>query len=108
MGKARTVGIGMDYSPTCISALRWAAENLAENGDRIILTHVQPPRADHTRKELFENTGSPLVPLEEFREINFSKQYGLKYDPEGDKTPEGSLAAQPRQFSVTPSEAMVN
>ncbi|GLU17649.1 hypothetical protein SLE2022_340070 [Rubroshorea leprosula] len=82
MGKARTVGIGMDYSPTCISALRWAAENLAENGDRIILTHVQPPRADHTRKELFENTGSPLVPLEEFREINFSKQYGLKYDPE--------------------------
>lgn len=23
-----------------------------------------------------------LVPLEEFREINFSKQYGLTYDPE--------------------------
>ncbi|GLT64677.1 hypothetical protein SLA2020_371550 [Shorea laevis] len=78
MGKARTLGIGMDYSSTCISALRWAAENLAENGDRIILIHVQPPKADHTRKQLFE----ALVPLEEFREINFSKQYGLKYDPE--------------------------
>lgn len=82
MGKARSVGIGMDYSPTSIAALRWAAENLIENGDRIILIHVQPPKADHTRKQLFEDTGSPLIPLEEFREINFSKQYGLKYDPE--------------------------
>jgi hypothetical protein len=25
---------------------------------------------------------SALVPLAEFREINFSKQYGLTYDPE--------------------------
>lgn len=82
MGKARAVGIGMDFSPTSITALGWTAENLIENGDRIILIHVQPPKADHTRKQLFEDTGSPLIPLEEFREINFSKQYWLKYDPE--------------------------
>ncbi|KAF3969792.1 hypothetical protein ACB098_12G101700 [Castanea mollissima] len=82
MGKARTVGVGMDYSPISKAALRWAADNLLEEGDRIILIHVQPPKSDHTRKELFEDTGSPLVPLEEFREINFSKQYGLTNDPE--------------------------
>ncbi|XP_062152583.1 universal stress protein PHOS32 [Alnus glutinosa] len=82
MGKARTVGVGMDYSPTSKSALRWAADNIIEEGDRIILIHVQPPKSDHTRKQLFEDTGSPLVPLEEFREINFSKQYGLTNDPE--------------------------
>ncbi|CAK7338795.1 unnamed protein product [Dovyalis caffra] len=82
MAKARTVGIGMDYSSTSKAALRWAAENLIDEGDRIILIQVQPPKADHTRKQLFEDTGSPLVPLEEFREINFSKQYGLTYDPE--------------------------
>ncbi|KAJ0100468.1 hypothetical protein Patl1_20947 [Pistacia atlantica] len=82
MGKAHTIGIGMDYSPNSKSALRWAADNLVDAGDRLILIHVQPPTADHTRKQLFEDTGSPLVPLEEFREINFSRQYGLTSDAE--------------------------
>ncbi|KAB1211355.1 Universal stress protein A-like protein [Morella rubra] len=82
MGKARTIGVGMDYSATSKGALRWAADNLIEEGDRLVLIHVQPPKSDHTRKQLFEDTGSPLVPLEEFREINFSKQYGLTNDPE--------------------------
>ena len=120
MGEARTFGVGMDYSPTSKASLRWAAENLVEEGDRIILIHVQPPQADHSRKQLFEDTGSrmcfsrsyttiscpdnsrsctllllfllsmkliyvfvsALVPLEEFREINYSKQYGLTHDPE--------------------------
>ncbi|ESR46116.1 hypothetical protein CICLE_v10002725mg [Citrus x clementina] len=82
MSKARTVGVGMDNSPNSKAALRWAADNLIDSGDLIILIHVQPPNADHTRKQLFEDTGSPLVPLEEFREINFSKQYGLTSNPE--------------------------
>ncbi|KAK9950781.1 hypothetical protein M0R45_006250 [Rubus argutus] len=47
-------------------------------GDRIILIHVEQPRA--TKKQLFEDTGSrTLIPLEEF---NVSKQYGLTNDPE--------------------------
>lgn len=58
MGKAHTIGIGMDYSPHSKSALRWAADNLVDAGDRIILIHVQPPTADHTRKQLFVDTGS--------------------------------------------------
>ncbi|KAG6742210.1 hypothetical protein POTOM_055500 [Populus tomentosa] len=82
MGKARTFGVGMDYSPASKAALRWAAENLLDEGDRVILIQAQPPKADHTRKQLFEDNGSPLVPLEEFREINYSKQYGLTHDPE--------------------------
>ncbi|PON74993.1 Universal stress protein [Parasponia andersonii] len=82
MAKARTVGIGMDYSATSKAALRWAVDNLIDGGDCIILIHVEPPKADHTRKQLFEDTGSPLIPLEEFKVINFSKQYGLKNDPE--------------------------
>ncbi|OWM64364.1 universal stress protein A-like protein [Punica granatum] len=83
MGKARSIGIGMDYSATSKAALRWAAENLVDaDQDSLILIHVQPPKSDHSRKLLFEDTGSPLIPLEEFREINLSKQYGLTYDPE--------------------------
>lgn len=58
MGKARSVGIGMDYSATSKSALRWAVDNLIEEGDRIILIHVEPPKATNTRKQLFEDTGS--------------------------------------------------
>ncbi|KAI9161833.1 hypothetical protein LWI28_021128 [Acer negundo] len=81
MGKG-TVGIAMDFSPHSKAALRWAVDNLIKAGDRVILINVQPPKADHTRKKLFEDTGSPLIPLEEFREINFSKQYGLTCDPE--------------------------
>ncbi|CAK9161199.1 unnamed protein product [Ilex paraguariensis] len=82
MSKARTVGIGMDYSPTSKSALKWTIDNLIEAGDRIIIIHVQSPKADPTNKQLFADTGSPLIPLEEFREISVSKQYGLTPDPE--------------------------
>lgn len=60
MVKARTVGVGMDYSPTSKSALRWTAENLLDDGDTIILIHVQPQNAEHTRKILFEETGSRM------------------------------------------------
>ncbi|XP_059640357.1 universal stress protein PHOS34-like [Cornus florida] len=83
MGEARTVGIGMDYSPTSKSALRWAIENLIDAGDHIITIHVQSPKSNPTnKKQLFADTGSPLIPLEEFREVNVSKQYGLTPDPE--------------------------
>ncbi|XP_016167409.1 universal stress protein A-like protein [Arachis ipaensis] len=84
MAKAssRTVGIAMDFSPTSKLALKWAVHNLINRDDRIILINVQPPQADHTRKDLFQDTGSPLVPLEEFREMNFTKQYGIARDPE--------------------------
>ncbi|KAI4299652.1 hypothetical protein L6164_033088 [Bauhinia variegata] len=82
MAKAHTVGVAMDFSPTSKLALRWAIDNLINEGDEIILINVQPPSSDHTRKELFEDTGSPLVPLEELREINFSKQYGIARDAE--------------------------
>lgn len=60
MAKARTVGIGMDYSATSKAAIRWAVDNLIDGGDRLILIHVEPPKADHTRKQLFEDTGSRM------------------------------------------------
>ncbi|KAJ1410530.1 UspA [Sesbania bispinosa] len=82
MAKAHTIGIAMDFSTTSKFALRWAVDNLINKGDHLITINVQPPKADHTRKELFEDTGSPLVPLEELKEINFAKQYGITRDPE--------------------------
>ncbi|CAA0814541.1 Adenine nucleotide alpha hydrolases-like superfamily protein [Striga hermonthica] len=72
----------MDYSATSKSALNWAINNLIEECDRIIVIHVVSPKADPTNKQLFEDTGSPLIPLEELKEINVSKHYGLTPDPE--------------------------
>ncbi|OVA14520.1 Universal stress protein A [Macleaya cordata] len=82
MKGGRIVGIGMDCSPSSKSALRWSVDNLVEGGDIMILIHVHSSKSDHALKLLWEETGSPLIPLEEFREINFSKQYGLTFDPE--------------------------
>nr|GMC93069.1 universal stress protein A-like protein [Ipomoea batatas]GMD41144.1 universal stress protein A-like protein [Ipomoea batatas]GMD53442.1 universal stress protein A-like protein [Ipomoea batatas]GMD58278.1 universal stress protein A-like protein [Ipomoea batatas] len=82
MAKARSVGVAMDYSATSKSALKWAIENLIDEGDRIVIIHVVSPKADPTNKQLFEDTGSPLIPLVEFRELDVSKKYGLTPDPE--------------------------
>ncbi|KAL5995459.1 hypothetical protein ACLOJK_025521 [Asimina triloba] len=78
----RTVGIGMDYSPSSKLALKWVEENLVDGGDRLILIHVLSTRSDSPQKQLWEDTGSPLIPLIEFREPTLMKQYGLTPDPE--------------------------
>ncbi|CAN4106694.1 unnamed protein product [Withania somnifera] len=82
MRKARIIGIGMDYSATSKIALKWAIDNLIEEGDTIIIIHVLSSKVDTTNKQLFQDTGSPLIPLDEFKEINVSKYYGLNPDKE--------------------------
>lgn len=83
MAKARTVGIAMDYSATSKVALGWAIENLIEERDLMVVIHVQTSsKADPTNKQLFQDTGSPLIPLAEFKEINVCKKYGLTPDPQ--------------------------
>ncbi|TYK18923.1 universal stress protein A-like protein [Cucumis melo var. makuwa] len=72
----------MDYSSTSKSALKWTANNLLKDGDHLVLIHVQPPNSDTPTKLLFQDTGSPLIPLEEFGEIKLEKQYGLSNDAE--------------------------
>ena len=54
----RTIGMGMDYSPSSKAAARWAVDNLLKAGDRIILVHVLPKGADASHKELWKSTGS--------------------------------------------------
>ncbi|THG09256.1 hypothetical protein TEA_011781 [Camellia sinensis var. sinensis] len=75
-------GVGMDYSATSKLALQWTFDNLIEAGDLVVVIDVLSPKSDPTNKQLFEDTGSPLIPLEEFREINVCKKYGLTPDAE--------------------------
>ena len=72
----------MDYSPTSKAAVRWAIDNLVDAGDRIVLIHVQSGKSDSAQKQLWEETGSPLIPLDEFKELNLSKIYGISPDRE--------------------------
>ncbi|CAD6249319.1 unnamed protein product [Miscanthus lutarioriparius] len=79
----RTIGMGMDYSPSSKAAARWAVDDLLKAGDRIILVHVLPKGADASHKELWKSTGSQaLIPLPEFMEMNVQARYGLNPDKE--------------------------
>ncbi|KAM0936274.1 putative universal stress protein A family [Dioscorea sansibarensis] len=79
MSSNQTIGIGMDYSPMSKFAVRWAVENLVDAGDRLIVIHVAI-KSDHPQKNLWDN--SALIPLDEFKEMNVSKQYGVNKDQE--------------------------
>ncbi|KAJ9564673.1 hypothetical protein OSB04_000639 [Centaurea solstitialis] len=82
MSKARTIGIAMDYSPTSKSALKWAIDNLIESEDTIYIIIVLSPKSDPVNKKLFADTGSPLIPLIELKEVDVCKKYGITADPE--------------------------
>lgn len=82
MAKVRTIGIGMDYSTTSKSALKWAIDNLIEAGDTIVVLLVLSPKSDPVNKKLFADTGSPLIPLMEFKDIGVCKKYGITPDSE--------------------------
>ncbi|XP_023773183.1 universal stress protein PHOS32 isoform X2 [Lactuca sativa] len=76
MAKARTIGIGMDYSATSKSALKWAIDNLIESEDIIVIILVLSPKSDPANKKLFADTGSQL------KEPGVCKKYGITPDSE--------------------------
>ncbi|KAL8200274.1 hypothetical protein R6Q57_011613 [Mikania cordata] len=80
MPKARTIGIGIDYSATSKSALKWAIDNLIDDGDTIVVVLVLSPKSDPVNRKVFVNTGSPLIPLVELKEIDVCKKYGISSD----------------------------
>jgi len=79
----RSIGVAVDYSPSSKFALQWALDNLADKGDRVVIIHVNQNKAPESgQSQLWEKSGSPLVPLSEFRQVNLSKNYELNPDAE--------------------------
>ncbi|XP_074281559.1 universal stress protein PHOS32 [Silene latifolia] len=81
MGKR--VGVAVDFSQCSKKALRWAIDNLLKKGDHLILITV---RSEHNYEsgemQLWETTGSPLIPYNDFSNPNIMKKYKAVPDEE--------------------------
>nr|WDQ28100.1 universal stress protein [Vaccinium corymbosum] len=79
----RKVGVAVDFSPCSREALQWTVDNVVRQGDYLILVSVRPQgNYEQGEMQLWETTGSPLIPLTEFSDPNIMKKYGVQPDPE--------------------------
>ncbi|GFZ13902.1 Universal stress protein [Actinidia chinensis var. chinensis] len=79
----RRIGVAVDFSSCSREALKWAVDNVTRNGDHLILVTIRPEGYyEEGEMQLWETTGSPLIPLSEFSDPNLMKKYGVKPDPE--------------------------
>ncbi|XP_043709632.1 universal stress protein PHOS32 [Telopea speciosissima] len=79
----RRVGVAIDFSPCSKKALKWAIDNVLRDGDHLILINVQPEGYyEGGEMQLWEATGSPLIPLSEFSDPAIMKKYKVKPDAE--------------------------
>ncbi|PSR97895.1 Universal stress protein [Actinidia chinensis var. chinensis] len=79
----RRIGVAVDFSLCSREALKWAVDNVIRNGDHLILVTIRPEGYyEEGEMQLWETTGSPLIPLSDFSDPILMKKYGVKPDPE--------------------------
>lgn len=58
MAGTRRLGVAVDFSPCSIKALKWTLDNIAREGDHIILVIIRPEQYEHGEMQLWAVTGS--------------------------------------------------
>ncbi|KAK7303685.1 hypothetical protein RJT34_14598 [Clitoria ternatea] len=75
----RRLGVAMDFSACSVKALNWAIDNIVREADHLILIIIRPyQHYEHGEMQLWQATGSPLIPLAEFSEPAIMKRYDIK------------------------------
>ncbi|XP_074340988.1 universal stress protein PHOS32-like isoform X2 [Apium graveolens] len=83
MEAERRVGVAIDFSECSNKALRWAVDNVGRKGDHLILVYIQPEvYYEEGEMQLWETTGSPLIPAKDLSDPDLMKKYGVKPDDE--------------------------
>ncbi|GAU45011.1 hypothetical protein TSUD_88020, partial [Trifolium subterraneum] len=82
MASDRKIGVALDFSNGSKIALKWAIDNLLRSGDTLHIVHVNHSQGTESRNLLWSTTGSPLIPISEFREKNVMHQYEVEPDAE--------------------------
>ncbi len=80
MAGDKTVGVALDFSKSSKNALKWAIENLADKADTLYIIHINHQPLDESNNQLWAKSGSPLIPLTEFREPEVLKKYSVQAD----------------------------
>ncbi|XP_078445321.1 adenine nucleotide alpha hydrolases-like superfamily protein [Wolffia australiana] len=79
----RRVGVAVDFSACSKEALRWTVNNVVRDGDHLILVNVlKEGQYEGGETQLWEASGSPLIPLSELPDPSIQRKYGIKPDPE--------------------------
>lgn len=81
MAKDRRIGVAMDFSKSSKAALQWSIDNLADKGDVFYLLHIKTLAPDGDNA-IWSQSGSPLIPLAEFREPEAMSKCGVPIDIE--------------------------